>query len=134
MPDRARRDAGITWALAVLPLPCGVIMATLQERFTSASWRFAFGMPGGYSIWAGLLLVSAAAMVFGLINHDPGHEHRRALWVTGMLLSGLWWVLLSVLFFFTSIADPAANPIGVAPWGFIGLLYFWWTWYERRRY
>lgn len=134
MPNRVHRDAGITWALATMPIPCGLVMALMPERFTAASWRFAMGMPGGYATWAGLLIVAGLSMVIGLIHHDPTHEHRHALWVTGMLLAGAWWILLAAVFFFTSIFDPKANPIGVVPWGFIGVLYLWWTWFERRRW
>lgn len=134
MPDRARRDAGITWGLAVAPFPTGVIMAVLDERFTAASWRFAGGMPGGYSFWAGILLVSAVLMVAALIRRNPDHHGRNELWFIGMFLTGLWWLMLATLFLITALFDHRANPIGVIPWGGIGVLYWAWAWFDRKRF
>ncbi|MCU1676124.1 MAG: hypothetical protein JWM93_882, partial [Frankiales bacterium] len=56
MGYRLLRDHAVAWLLAVWPILAGVTITLFSDRFTSRSWRFASGMPGGYPFWGGLLM------------------------------------------------------------------------------
>lgn len=131
MPHRIRRDRADTWLLASSPLPTGLVILFFNDRFTSHSWRFAGGIPGGYPAWAGVLLVCGAVMLACLIG-DRGARRHGAL-LTAMTLTGLWWFILGGLFLFTAIVDALANPLGVVAWWTICAFYWIFVHYELRQ-
>lgn len=130
MPVRLQRDTAVAWLLAAWPLFIGVTIAVFSGRFTSRAWRFAAGMPGGYSMWGGILIACSVLMLIARLGDGT---RWRAMYFGGLILVGLWWFLLGALFFFTALVDPLANPLGAAWAGGIGVLYGIWAWYERRR-
>jgi hypothetical protein len=133
MPYRLQRDGAVAWMLAVLPIPTGLIISLLNERFTSHSWRFAGGMPGGYPVWGGVLLVLGAAMVVTLaLRHVYSSRRLTGLFIGALAGIGVWWIALGGLFFYTALQDPLANPLGAVVWLWIGGLYFCWGHYERQ--
>lgn len=135
MPYRVQRDYAFAWLLAALPLPCGLIISMLNERFTSRSWRFASGIPGGYSLWGGVLIVLGVAMIAALIAAQFRIAPRGiAAAYVAAILNGVWWVMLGGVFIYVSLTDPLANPLGGVAWTWIGLLYWTWAWFERRRF
>lgn len=131
MAFRIARDYTVSWFLAAWPLPVALIIILFSDRFTSASWRFAASMPGGYGMWAGVLISCSALMLLSLALSD--NARRTAAYFTGLGLVGLWWVMLGVFFGITAAQDRFANPIGAAVWTGIGILYWIWAFYERRR-
>lgn len=131
MPYRLQRDHAVAWLLSVWPVLAGVTMALFSDRFTSRSWRFANGMPGGYSFWAGILIVCGVLMIIALAAGNG--SRRTGMYIGGLVLTGTWWVGLGILFLRAAIADPLANPLGVVVWTPLGGLYFVWAHYERRR-
>jgi hypothetical protein len=131
MPYRLERDHAVAWLLSVWPILAGTTITVFDDRFTSRSWRFASGMPGGYSFWGGLLIVCGVLMVTSLIVADG--RRRTGMYIGGLALTGLWWVGLGMLFLRAAIADPLANPLGVVVWTPLGGLYWVWAHYERRR-
>lgn len=134
MPYRLRRDHAVAWMLATLPTPCGLIICLLNERFTSASWRFAGGMPGGYPMWGGVLTVLGAAMIVSLIvEHFYRSQRATIAFVAALIFVGAWWMLLGGLFLYTASTDHLANPLGGVVWTWLGALHFIWAWYERER-
>lgn len=129
MAYKLRRDYAVAWLLAVWPVIVGTTMVAFSDRFTSRSWRFAAGMPGGYPFWAGLLIACGVLMVFAI----PGTGRRRTgMYIGGLTVVGLWWVGLGMLFLRAAIADPLANPLGVAVWTPLGVLYWGWAHYESK--
>jgi hypothetical protein len=105
-----------------------------NERFTSRSWRFAAGIPGGYNIWAGILLVLGAAMLISLtVEHLHIYQQGIVAFITATIGVGLWWVLLGLMFLITAIRDDLANPLGGVVWLWLGALHLIWAFYERRR-
>lgn len=135
MPHRTDRDKAISWLMAAAPLPTGMVMALFSERFTSRSWRFAGGIPGGYTTWSGVLLTAGVLMLAAMwANHFHFHHeiNRTALLIAGMTLVGLWWFLLGALFLATAVIDPLANPLGAVVWWTVGSIYGIWAFYERR--
>jgi hypothetical protein len=133
MVHRLRRDSVVSWFLAAWPVLAGVTMALFSDRFTSRSWRFASGMPGGYGWWAGVLIVCGLLMLASLLGGGVRGPHRIGLYITGLILVGVWWIGLGVLFLRAAIADPLANPLGVAVWTPLGVLYWVWAHYEAKR-
>lgn len=134
MPYRLKRDHALAWMLAALPIPCGLTIALFNDRFTSKSWRFASGIPGGYSTWAGVLLVLGAAMIVSLIvEHFHNYQQGIVAFMTSAVGVGAWWFLLGGMFIYTAIIDPLANPLGGVVWTWIGALYWIFAWFERQR-
>lgn len=136
MPHRVRRDQAVTWILAAGPIPAGLVIALFNDRFTSRSWRFAGGMPGGYTTWSGVLLACGVLMFAALVTGrftTRRRANREALLIAGMFLVGVWWFLLGGMFLVTALIDPLANPLGVTAWWLICAIYWTWAWYERQR-
>lgn len=134
MPYRVQRDHADAWILAVAPIPTGLVIALFSERFTQPAWRFAGGMPGGYAMWSGVLLVCGVLMLAAMIADQIKQRDQAAiLLISGMAITGLWWFTLGVLFLITAIRDPLANPMGVVAWWLICSFYWSYSWYERRR-
>lgn len=132
MPYRLHRDAAVAWFLAAWPLLVGVVVVTFSDRFTSRSWRFAGGMPGGYPFWGGALIACGVLMIIARIVHHQG-VHVTGMYIGGLYLVGVWWILLGGIFLITAVVDPLANPLGAAVWTGVGALYLIWAHYERRR-
>lgn len=128
MPYRVRRDRAETWLLAASPIPTGLIIAIFNDRFTSRSWRFAGGIPGGYSAWAGILLVCGV----GMLACMPGVRgpRRQVLLTMGMVIAGVYWFILGSVFFYTAVIDQLANPLGGVAWWTIAAYYWIWVYYE----
>jgi hypothetical protein len=129
MPYRLERDHAVAWLLALWPIPVGAVMIVFSERFTSRSWRFAAGIPGGYATWAGMLVVCGVLMVSAMIF---GGTRREAGYFAGLILVGLWWLILGGLFTYTACIDQLANPLGGAVWTPIGILYWMWAYFEYK--
>ena len=58
----------MSWWLAILPFPTGLVLTTFDERFTSPAWRFAGGFPGGYAMWGGSLIVFGIFMQLTMVG------------------------------------------------------------------
>lgn len=130
MPERLKRDRAVARFLAGWAVLAGATMTLFDDRFTARSWRFGAYMPGGYQMWGGLLLSCGALMIVALMISN---RRARAMYFGGLILVGLWWVLLGLVFLYTACVDPLANPLGVVVWTPLGILYWLWAWYERRR-
>jgi hypothetical protein len=134
MPYRNERDHVVAWLLAALPIPCGLVIALLSERFTSRSWRFASGIPGGYAAWSGVLLVLGAVMIVSLaLTHFHNSDQGIVAFITATIGVGAWWILLGGMFIYTAVQDSLANPLGGVVWLWLGVLYLVWAAYEKRR-
>jgi hypothetical protein len=134
MPYRNDRDHVVAWLLSALPIPCGLVIAMLNERFTSRAWRFAAGIPGGYAMWGGVLLVLGAVMLISLaLTHFHNSDQGIVAFITATIGVGAWWILLGGMFLYTAIRDPLANPLGGVVWLWLGVLHWVWARYERRR-
>lgn len=133
MPYRIDRDNAVAWFLSVWPLLVGVVVFGFSDRFTSRSWRFAGGMPGGYPMWSGILVACGLFMMGALIAGRHRGQHVTGMYIGGLVLVGSWWIILGTLFLITAIIDPLANPLGAAVWTGVGSLYLLWAWYERHR-
>jgi hypothetical protein len=132
VPYRLHRDAVVAVFLSVWPLAVGTTVVVFSDRFTSRSWRFASGMPGGFPFWGGILIACGVLMILAHVG-AASSRRRRSLMIGGLILVGLWWLILGGLFAFTALRDPLANPLGAVVWSPIGLLYFVWAAYEYRR-
>jgi hypothetical protein len=130
MAYRLRRDHAVAWLLTGWPVLAGVTITMFSDRFTSRSWRFASGMPGGYPFWGGLLMACGVLMVIAMLI---GGTHLIGLYIGGLVLVGVWWTGLGMLFLRAAIEDPLANPLGVTVWTPLGGLYFLWAFYEKAR-
>lgn len=136
MPQRLQRDNAYAWILATSPLPTGLVIALFSDRFTSRSWRFAGAVPGGYTLWSGVLLACGALMLAALLVNkyrSPRQDRLAGLLITGMWICGLWWFIMGGSFFATAIIDPLANPLGAVVWWIVCAFYWTWVWYESRR-
>jgi hypothetical protein len=111
-------------------VPVGIVIALFNDRFTSPAWRFAGGIPGGYQLWAGALLVCGAVMLASLVGQ--GGPRRDGMLLAGMALAGLWWFILGGMFFTASIVA-RGNPLGAVAWWIICGFYWIWVFYERKR-
>lgn len=135
MPYRLARDHAFAWLLAALPLPCGLIIAMLNERFSSRSWRFASGIPGGYGMWGGVLIILGVAMLTALVVAQFWESPRGvAAAACAAVLTGAWWVMLGAVFVYVAVNDPLANPLGGVAWTWIGLMFWTWAFHEFKRF
>lgn len=127
--DRTIKDLTVDWLLALWPILSGATILGFSDRFTSSSWRFAFGMPGGYITWGWLLLGIGAVMAYCLIrrHHPTDASKYSAFYLSGLWVVGGWWWLLAALFAVTAVRDPAANPFGIVVWALIGALNWLWA-------
>lgn len=132
MTYRLKRDAVVAWFLSGWALLTGLTVVSFDERFTARSWRFGGFIPGGYQTWGGVLIACGLLMLAARIGPVRG-QRRRSLFIGGLVLTGLWWITLGLMFLYTAIVDPLANPLGVAVWTPLGALYWIWAGYEYRR-
>lgn len=117
------RDVVIGWFMSIWAITVGATMVVFSDRFTSASWQFARGIPGGYGTWAAILILMGVVMCVALSSRHRRHQPEPA-YLAGLILVGLWWIVLGGVFAWTAFRNPTANPFGAPVWVGVGLHYW----------
>lgn len=118
-----KRDVIVGWFMAGWAIVVGLTMVVFADRFTSPAWRYAADIPGGYLTWATILIIMGLVMCAALTSRSRRQQPEPA-YMAGLILIGLWWLVLSGVFAWTAIQDPHANPLGAPVWAGVGIHYW----------